>query len=95
MTFVEGNKYTLKTSIFDIVKLECTFVEDNTIWFILPLVTVNADVKDVVHYKLNRKTNKLYKLNVAFSSWDTIENTLCEENSTEAKKPSVYFYDTI
>jgi hypothetical protein len=33
------------------------------------------------HYKLNRKTNKLYKLNEQFSSYDLIENTLSEYKS--------------
>lgn len=76
MTYTEGTKYKLQADYYESIILECTYVEDNTIWFVHNINTLNTDVKDVVYYKLNRKTDKLYKLNVAYSSWDSVENIL-------------------
>lgn len=78
MTYTEGNKYKLEKDYYEHIILECIYVEDNTIWFVHNVNTLNTDVKDVVYYKLNKKTYKLYKLNVAYSSWDSVENTLSE-----------------
>lgn len=77
MKFIENNTYTLQTDYYNSVKVVCTYVEDNTVWFksFYPVHQVVGDD----HYKLNRKTNKLYKLNGKFSSWDCVENTLSEE----------------
>lgn len=76
--FKVDSTYTLGLSI----KLTCTYIEDNTVWFV-HRVNPLADVVDCVHYKLNKKTDKLYKFNVAFSSWDTVENTLSEYGPSE------------
>lgn len=78
MKFIENNTYTLQTdkglAPYNSVKVVCTYVEDNTVWFI------NKD-KNALYtdYKLNRKTNKVYVFNRHMASWDTIENTLSEE----------------
>lgn len=97
MTFSEGNTYKLQADYYESILLECTYVEDNTIWFVRKIPTLNSDVKDVVHYKLNKKTNKLYRLNVAFSSWDTVENTLSEYTADDIWSKRVgnqsYSYD--
>lgn len=78
MKFIENNTYTLQTDYYNSVKVVCTYVEDNTVWLVQYDNPMSA-VIDSQHYKLNRKTNKLYKLNNVFSSWDSIENTLSEE----------------
>lgn len=82
MKFIENNTYTLQTdkglAPYNSVKVVCTYVEDNTVWFV-EYLNPTAAVIDSQHYKLNRKTNKLYKLNNVFSSWDSIENTLSED----------------
>lgn len=78
MKFIENNTYTLQTDYYNSVKVVCTYVEDNTVWLVQYANPMSA-VIDSQHYKLNRKTNKLYKLNNVFSSWDSIENTLSEE----------------
>lgn len=78
MKFIENNTYTLQTDYYNSVKVVCTYVEDNTVWFVEYVNSMSA-VIDSQHYKLNRKTNKLYKLNNKFSSWDCVENTLSEE----------------
>ena len=77
MKFIENNTYTLQTDYYNSVKVVCTYVEDNTVWFrsFYPVHQVIGDD----HYKLNRKTNKLYMLNSKFSSWDSVENTLSED----------------
>lgn len=76
--YTEGNKYKLEKDYYEHIILQCSYVEDNTAWFTSQISSINSDVDDVAHYKLNRKNNKLYKLNVAFSSWDSVENTLSE-----------------
>lgn len=76
MKFIEKNTYTLQTDYYNSVKVVCTYVEDNTVWF-KSSFSGHQIFED--SYKLNRKTNKLYKLNNVFSSWDSIENTLSEE----------------
>lgn len=82
MKFIENNTYTLQTdkglAPHNSVKVVCTYVEDGTVWFVEYVNPMSA-VIDSQHYKLNRKTNKLYKLNSKFSSWDCVENTLSEE----------------
>lgn len=78
MKFIENNTYTLQTDYYNSVKVVCTYVEDNTVWLIQYANPMSA-VIDSNHYKLDRKTNKLYKLNRVFSSWDSVENTLSEE----------------
>lgn len=78
MKFIENNTYTLQTDYYNSVKVVCTYVEDNTVWLVQYSNPMSA-VIDSQHYKLDRKTNKLYKLNNAFSSWDSVENTLSED----------------
>lgn len=78
MTYIEGTTYKLQSDYYESILLHCTFVEDNTIWLVHKTPSLNSNVNDLVYYKLNRKTNKLYKLNLAFSSWDSVENTLSE-----------------
>lgn len=76
MKFIENNTYTLQTDYYNSVKVVCTYVEDNTVWF---KSSFSGHPIFEYSYKLNRKTNKLYKLNNVFSSWDSIDNTLSEE----------------
>lgn len=78
MKFIENNIYTLQTDYYNSVKVVCTYVEDNTVWLVQYANPMSA-VIDSQHYKLDRKTNKLYMLNSKFSSWDSVENTLSEE----------------
>lgn len=82
-----------------IYKLECTYIEGvpeaHTIWFVCK-PTQNVALIDCDYYKLNRKTNKLYKLSATFSSWDTIENTLSEytpEDIWKERSTHKYSYD--
>ena len=80
MKFIENNIYTLQTDYYNSVKVVCTYVEDNTVWFVYHQYdTLNDGPTLMVNYKLNRKTNKLYILNTEYQSWDRIENTLSEE----------------
>ncbi len=88
--FKEGNQYKIQHDYYEHLKLECSFVEDNHVWFVIAnrsSVVFNVS-PDYCYYKLNRKTNKLYRLNGLFSSWDTIENTLSEyvANDTWSKR---------
>ena len=86
MNYLEGTKYKLQADYYESILIECSYVEDNTVWFVHNQVASHGfdssgpyTTKEAVnHYKLNRKTNKLYKLNNVFSSWDNIENTLSE-----------------
>lgn len=78
MNYSEGSTYKLQSDYYESILLECTYIEDNTIWLVHKTPSLNSNVNDLVYYKLNRKTNKLYKLNLAFSSWDSVENTLSE-----------------
>lgn len=99
MKFIENNTYTLQTDYYNSVKLVCTYVEDNTVWLVQYANPMSA-VIDSNHYKLDRKTNKLYKLNNVFSSWDSIENTLSEETvedvwSKRMGNGSDYYYSGI
>lgn len=73
MNFSEGSYYKLQKDYYEHIKLECTYVEGNTVWLISKPFgnTANYD-----NYKLNRKNDKLYIFNTKFGSWDTIENTL-------------------
>lgn len=93
--FKTNSIYTLGT-----FKLECTYIEDNTVWFVCndykPSTIDGMHYKD--HYKLERKTNKLFKLNNAFSSWDTVENTLSEykpEDVWQERSTHRYSYDRL
>lgn len=78
MNYSEVTTYKLQSDYYESILLECSYVEDNTIWLVHKTPSLNSNVNDLVYYKLNRKTNKLYKLNLAFSSWDGVENTLSE-----------------
>lgn len=80
MKFIENNIYTLQTDYYNSVKVVCTYVEDNTVWF-KSSFSGHSIFED--SYKLNRKTNKLYKLNNVFSSWDSVENTLSEDTAED------------
>jgi hypothetical protein len=71
MNFKEGNLYKISHDYYNDIKLECSYVEDNTIWF----VNFN-EVPDL--YRLDRKTKKLYQWTSKFQSWDRVENTLEE-----------------
>lgn len=81
MTYFEGTKYKLQADYYESIVLECVYVEDNTVWLLHkpPLSFVN----DFVDYKLDKKTDKLYVWNRAFSSWDSIENTLSEHTADD------------
>ena len=80
MNYLEGNQYKLQADYYESIILECTYVEDNTVWF-KSSFSGHKIFED--HYKLNRKTDKLYKLNNVFSSWDTVENTLSEYSADD------------
>lgn len=74
MKFIENNTYTIQTDYYNTVKVVCTYVEDNTIYF-----QYTGSTSSFHDYKLNQKTNKLYVWNSKFSSCDSIENTLYED----------------
>lgn len=74
MKFIENNTYTLQTDYYNSVKVVCTYVEDNTVYF-----QYTGSTSSFHDYKLNQKTKKLYVWNSKFSSWDSVENTLSEE----------------
>lgn len=74
--YTEGQKFLLKHGLFNRTILEVSYVEDNTIWLLSrPSDYPNSNVAmiDCVYYKLLRKSNKLYKLNQVFSSYDLVE----------------------
>lgn len=77
MKFIENNTYTLQTDYYNSVKVVCTYVEDNTVWLVQQ--SPFGFLGNLSEYKLDRKTNKLYKFNQPFASWDSVENTLSEE----------------
>lgn len=78
MNFSEGSYYKLQKDYYEHVKLECVWVEYSYVYFKYPEgVGVGAD------YKLELKTNKLYKWNTQFIGWDTVENTLSEYGPAE------------
>ena len=77
MNYQEGSIYKLQHDYYESLKIECTYIEDNTIWFVANKLSVAFNITPS-YYKLNRKTNKLYRLNEVYSSWDTVENTLSE-----------------
>lgn len=70
--FKTNSIYTL-----DNIKLECTYIEGSpqTIAF-FKLQSNNESLGS--DYKMNTKTNKLYKWSSRYMTWDTIENTLSE-----------------
>ena len=74
MKFIENNMYTLQTDYYNSVKVVCTYVEGNTVYF-----QYTGSTSSFHDYKLNQKTKKLYVWNSKFSSWDSVENTLSEE----------------
>ena len=96
LTFVEGNLYKLQHDYYESLKLECTYIEDNTIWFVANRLSVAFNISPS-YYKLNRKTNKLYRLNEVYSSWDSIENTLSEYSAGDAwsKRQAYTAYDNM
>ena len=81
MTYIEGNKYKLQADYYESILIECTYVEDNTVWFVQR--SPHAFCPDLGSYKLDRKTNKLYWLNQGFSIWEIIENTLSEHTADD------------
>lgn len=70
--YTEGQRFLLEQGLFNRTILEVSYVEDNTIW-LLSRPSSNVAMIDCVYYKLLRKSGKLYKLNNAFSSWDSVE----------------------
>ena len=82
MIYTEGHTYKLQADYYESIVLECSYVEDNTVWFVCKPSNFSA-VIDCSYYKLNRKTNKLYKLNNVFSSWDSVENTPSEHSADD------------
>lgn len=79
MNFSEGSYYKLQKDYYEHIKLLCVWVEYSYVYFKYPdgvgdnrVVSIGAD------YKLELKTNKLYKWNDKFIGWDTVENMLSE-----------------
>lgn len=90
ITFKEGSRYLLEHSVFNRTILECSFVEDNTVWLISK-PSNNVALIDCVYYKLNRKSGKLYRLNEVFSSYDLVEGyTLTAYGSNDAVGQTSY-----
>ena len=81
MTYLEGTKYKLQADYYESILLECTYVEDNTVWFVQR--SPYAFCPDLGSYKLDKKTNKLYWLNQGFSIWETIENPPSEHTADD------------
>lgn len=75
MNFSEGSYYKLQKDYYEHIKLECTYVEGSTVWFISRPF---GNTLGFENYKLNKKTCKLYIFNTKFGSWDNVENTLSE-----------------
>lgn len=80
MTYLEGKSYKLQADYYESILLECTYVEDNTIWFVCKATAQDFNQDS---YKLDKKTGKLYKWNWMYSSWDNIENTLSEHTADD------------
>lgn len=76
MNFSEGSYYKLQKDYYEHIKLECVWVEYSYVYFKYPGIVdpmhIGAD------YKLELKTNKLYKWNTQYIGWDTVENTLSD-----------------
>lgn len=75
MIFKENTLYTFQKDFYELVTLKCTCIQDGVVYF---QTVPNYFNPIVVDYKLILKTNKLYKWNEKFMSWDTQENTICE-----------------
>lgn len=84
--FKTNTVYTLSSRGL-VFKLECTYIEDNTVWFTNTIPSSHSfdangpyTTKELVEcYKLERKTNKLYVFNTKYQSYDLVENTLSED----------------
>ena len=80
MEYSEGKTYKLQADYYESIKLQCTYVEGAIVW----LQNANSvNVFASTDYKLNQKTNKLYKWNDKFQTWDSIENTLSEHSDDD------------
>lgn len=88
MTFLEGKTYKLQADYYESIKLQCTYVEGAIVW----LQNVNSvSLFASSDYKLNQKTNKLYRWNSKFQTWDTVENTLSEVSLFDQNKLEVMY----
>lgn len=95
MKFSEGSYYKLQKDYYEHIKLECTYVEGNTVW-LLPCIANPVIGTTIEGYKLNKKTNKLYKWNDRFKSWDNVENTLSEYGAEDIwSRAESYRYDEL
>lgn len=86
--FKTNSIYTLGT-----LKLECTYIEDNTVW----LKSDTYPISDTtLLYKLDRKTKKLYVFNTKVQAYDSVEGSLSEYGSEqvwESRKSDDKVYD--
>jgi len=91
MNFSEGSYYKLQKDYYEYIKLECTYVEGNTVWLLQrPCMSF---VGEIAGYKLDKKTNKLYVFNTKLQTWDNVENTLSEYGAEDTwnRKESYQF----
>jgi hypothetical protein len=94
MNFVEGTKYKLQADYYESILLECTSVQDGQAYF-EDKSKGSYLLND--NYKVFLKTNKLYKWNDKFKSWDNIENTLSEHTADDvwSKRQAYTAYDNM
>lgn len=75
------------------LKLLCTYIEDNTIWF----KSQSYPLSDTtLLYKLDRKSKKLYVFNTKVQAYDSVEGSLSEyatEQVWENRKSNAMVYD--
>lgn len=83
MTYTEDNKYKLKIDYYEHIILLCTYVEDNTVYLKATSTDIVTTYQSEDCYKVSMKTNKLYKWNSLYMSWDNIENTLSEYSAAD------------
>lgn len=79
--FKTDSVYTLNS-----LRLICTYIEDNTIWFSTTsiLKSESYPISDTtLLYKYERKTKKLYVFNTKVQAYDLVENTLSEYGPAE------------
>lgn len=79
--YVEGGIYRVAYADcrfvggFSNIAIKCTAIQNGYAWFVS--VLPHHDVYD--SYKYNLKTGKAYMYNIAFASWDTIEDEIIEQ----------------
>lgn len=77
--------YTLNS-----LKLLCTYIEDNTVWFSTASILKSDSYPKsdtTLLYKYDRKKGKLYVFNTKVQAWDSVEGRLSEEGVVAKYRP--------